>query len=178
MVQLTAWIVGANILLCVVTVWSTLKQGRDQKRRDMAAMRREVRRLVGNVSITATRLGEMAGEVPKVRNHLHTLVGQGGMPPTIRTETDETLATRRTRLKEIMDQALEIVFGDTLSRASDSELTRHLWRLDAFKEQLDGMREALTGELEGYQREIYTLRQSNNTMQAAVLASKLNQPKS
>jgi hypothetical protein len=142
MVRLTEWIVFANIVLCVVTVWSTLRQGRDQKRRDLAAMRREVRRLVANVSITATRLDQMSAEVSKARNHV-----LGGIPPTIKTETDEALATRRQRLKEIIDQSLEIVFGDGITKPSEADLTRHLWRLDAFQEQLNGMRDAITSEM-------------------------------
>jgi hypothetical protein len=178
MVRLTEWIVFANMALCGVTVWSTLKQGRDQKRRDLAAMRREVRRAVANVSMTATRLDQMAVEVPKVRNHLHVLFGQGGMPPTTRTETDEALATRRKRLKEIIDQSLEIVFGDGITKTPEANLTRHLWRLDAFQEQLNGMRDAITSEIEAHEREILTLRESNTTMQAAAIAARINQPKS
>jgi hypothetical protein len=182
MVQLTKWLVIANISLCVVTVglgagtvWSTLRQSGDQKRRDLAAMRREVSRSANEVMVMATRMDQMAAQVPPTRSGLHVLIGQSGMPPAIKHEIDEALLARHSRLREMVDNAKGLAFAG-LSGRSETELVANLWRLDAHEAQLDGMRDAITRELEGYDKDALALYQVG-TAQAAVTAAKLNQPK-
>jgi hypothetical protein len=157
----------ANMLLCVVTIGGSWKQGRDLRQRDRATMEREVNRAANKVMVTASRLGNIARQVPAARDLLNTLLDQGGMPQ-IEEENEERLQLRSRRLSEIEANALEIVSGN-LPANTEKELTAHVRRLDSHEVQLDVMREAITEELSGYQAEILIIREQRATMRAAAL---------
>jgi hypothetical protein len=74
----------------------------------------------------------------------------------------------------MVDGAFAIVSSD-LPATSEKELTRHLWRLDAHEVQLEGMRDSITKELEGYDRDAVSLQQPVSAQSATVVA-KLNEP--
>jgi hypothetical protein len=142
------WVlVIANGVLCIATFAGSWLQSRDTKRRDRAAMEREVNREAQRVMVTATRLDHMARQGPAVRDKLHLW---GGMSTEIQKEIIAESEKRCARLKEIVDGALVIV-GCDLTAMPEKKLAQHLFRLDEHEEQLDGLRDSITKELDELQ---------------------------
>ena len=178
LVRVTWGLLIANVLLCAATFGGSWWQSRDTKRRDRAAMMREVSRTAHKVMTEATRVDQMAVLIPTARTQLHVLLGQGGLPPQLKEATDKTLTERRAALSNMVDKAGFVVPAEPnavspLLALSDSELTARLWELDKLQVQLEAMRDAITEELGRYETESATLRQQRTAMQAASLAGRL-----
>jgi hypothetical protein len=126
---------------------------------------------------TATRLKQLASEVPTTRNHLHILLHQGGMPPPIREETETTLRERQTAFDGMVSTAnANAVQFSIINVLSDKELAERLWGLDEQQVWLEAMEDSITRELQKYESESSTIRQQNTTMQAAALNARMSQP--
>lgn len=141
------------------------------KRQERAALEREVNRAAHKVIATATRLEQLALQVPVAREHLHVLCGQGGMPEQVKKQTEETLRERRKRMQEISSYAHSIA-SSSLAVLLENELTERLWRVDEHEVQLDVIRESITAELNGYETESMTRRQQQTLMHAGMLAGR------
>jgi hypothetical protein len=181
LVHVTWWVVGVTALLAVATVVVGLWASLDTKRRDRAAMLREVSRASHKVMTEATRVEQMAKLIPPKRTHLHVLMHQGGMPPQVQEETGASLKSRLEAVNEMVNYAgFAVTFEpddvSPLLSLSDEKLTQRLWELDKRLVRLEGMRDAITDELGGYEAEIATRLQQSTAMQAAALGAKLSQP--
>ncbi len=181
LVNATWGLLVANVLLCGVTVWFGLKQGWDTRRRDRDTMLREVGRAAHKVLADATRVEQLARQVPTTRTQMHVLMHQGGLPPEIKAETDATPMTRASSLRVMVEDTMPLVpvlpnTDSPLAALSDKALANHLWRLDARQVSIDTMRDSISEELDRYQTEIATLRDQRTTLQAASLTGKLSQP--
>ena len=174
LVTATWLLLVANVLLCGITYGGSWIQSRDLKLRDRRTMVREINRAAHNVMITAERLKQLASEVPPTRNHLHEFLHQGGMPPQIKADTEETLRIRLAALARTLQIASEsaLVFSDVQS-LSDKQLAERLWGLDEQQERLAAMRDAINFELNKYQAESQTIREQDTALQAAALNAKL-----
>jgi hypothetical protein len=144
-------------------------------------MMREVSRAAHKVMVTVTRLQDLAKAVPTARTQLHILCGQGGLPPEVKEQTEKELQGRLDSLKGWNDEASFVVTDQTdamapILRLSDKELAARLWRLDMLQVRLDGMREDITKELEGYETESATRRHQRTALQAASLSARLSTP--
>jgi hypothetical protein len=173
LVTATWVLVFANAVLCLATFGGARKQSRDLKNRELAAMRREVNRAAHRVIVTATRLDQLAVHVPSVRGDLHAL--WGGMSAAIEGEVTAEMESRRARFKEIVDGARAIV-DDDFTDMPEKKLTQYLFRLDEHEEQLEGMRDSITRELEGYESDRLIL-QNLGTSMAVATSARLNRLK-
>lgn len=142
------------------------------RRQERAAGERELNRAAHRVRATATRLEQLASAVIPARTSLHILIGQGGLPPQLKEESERTLADRRARVQEMSAVALDIIVDDITS-ISDSLLTSKTWRLDEYQVQLEVMRESITEELTRYENESLTRRQQATAMRAAALNAQM-----
>jgi hypothetical protein len=174
LVTVTWVLVFANIGLCALTWWGARKQSADQRMRDRRAMVREINRAAHKIMVTAERTKELASEVPTVRNHLHTVIGQGGMPGEVRARTEEALRIRKEILARMIDEAgvNAVVFSD-LEALSDKELAERLWKLDEFEQRLVALRDQIEHELKTDKAESDMLRQQNIALKAAALNADL-----
>jgi hypothetical protein len=177
LVTVTWGLLIANVLLCAATFYSTDKQSKDLRLRDRRAIVREVNGVAHKVMVSATRLKQLASEVPTTRNHLHELLHQGGMPDPIKAETESLLHSRNTALDEMVEtaSASSAQFHD-LEALSDEELSQRLWTLDVEQVRLEAMEDTITHELRKYETEISVLRQQNTTMHAATLNAQMSRP--
>ncbi len=140
-------------------------------------MVREVNRAAHRVMVTATRLKELATEVIPARTHLHVLLHQGGMPATIKQETEAALRSRHTVLDGMVEtaSASSAQFHD-LGALTEKELSKRIFDLDVQQVRLEAIELTITRELEKYERESATIRQQNITMQAAALGATMSKP--
>ena len=172
LVTVTWYLVIANAILCLATFGGSWWQSRDTKRRDRAAMLREVSRAAHKLMTEASRADQMAALVPPARTQLYLLLPQGNMPSEIRERTLADLGARHKALNEMIGEASFVVADQPpLSAMKDKELTRRLWNLDRLQVQLDTIRDAITTELEWYETESATLRQQRTALQAAQIAA-------
>lgn len=165
-------------------VAATLKVGKSQMedigRRERAVMMRESNRLAHKVMVEATRVEQLARQVPTARTQMYSLAGQSGMPPPIAEMVNSDLTARVNALENMVKDA-SFVLRDPgmttspLEKLSDEELTQKLWYLDTLIVRLDAMREAIAEELERYERESATLRRNRNEIEAAALAGRMSQ---
>ena len=81
-------------------------------------------------------------------------------------------AQHGTRAQKICD-AGNAVLSSELESKSDAELARTLTSLEVFLVELDGLKEAVSTELNGYEKESQIRRETNARMQAAALGAKL-----
>jgi hypothetical protein len=165
-------LVLASIALCVVTYCVSRNQSRDLKESDLWRMRRAANRAANQIMVMATRLDQSAAEVLAVRGDLNTLIG--GVPPEVEGEIREVSACRHARLIEIVDGALAIATG-SVNAMSEKELKEHLMRLDARAEQLEGMRDSINKEREGYEKDALIVQ--SGTAQAALVTRRLKRPR-
>jgi hypothetical protein len=145
------------------------------RKQERAALERELNRAAHKVIATAARIQQLASAVPVARTQLHILIGQGGLPESIKLETEEQLRERRTRAEEMSVYANDIAHDD-LRSIDDMLLTAKLWRIDEYQVKLDVMREEITDQLTRYETESLTRRQHKNELQAAALNAQLARP--
>lgn len=169
MVRLTQWLVGANMLLCVATVWGTLKQGWDLKRRDRATMEREIRRGAQKNTSGAIWLHQMALEIPALASRVYRLSTNADLPKELGRDVESALNARQKRLSEITDISLQIVSKHVLSfeGMSDKSARTLLGTVDLNDVELESMRDAITSDRARYDMEISALLQNITAMQAA-----------
>jgi hypothetical protein len=172
MVRLTQWLVGANVLLCAVTVWSSQKQSRDLRLRDRAAMEREIRRAAQKNLSLSIWLHQMALEVPALVDRIHRLAVNTEVPEDLGRDVGFTLKNRQKRLSEITDVSLEIVSKHVLNFAgmSDKSARTLMGSVDLNDVELESMRDEITSDRARFEREISALLQNITAMQAAELS--------
>lgn len=172
------------VFVTAFLVAATLKVGKSQTedigRRERAVMMRETNRLAHKVMVEATRVEQLARQVPTARTQMYSLAGQSGMPPPIAEMVNNGLTARVKALENMTNDAGFVLpeAGKTtspLEKLSDEQLTQKLWHLDTLLVRLDAMRDAITEELERYERESATLRRNRNEIQAAALAGRMSQ---
>jgi hypothetical protein len=114
-------LVGANMLLCLLTYWGAKKQSNEQRMRDRRTMVRENNRCAHKVMISAERLKQLASEVTKVRKELHILAEESA-------SAEEDLRRRNQVLDNMINSAgaASVKFTD-LEALSDKELAERLW---------------------------------------------------
>lgn len=137
----------ANVVLCAATVWVGLKQSWDTRRRDRDAMLREVSRTAHKVLAEATRVEQLAEQVPRARIEMHALAGRG-IPNELKAEIE---ATKNVRIKE-----LQKMVRDTMPLVPALPNT--------------------ASPLPRYQAESGTLRARNTAMEAAAVAGTASRP--
>jgi len=172
MVRLTEWIVLANMALCGVTVWSTLKQGRDQRWRDRFAIEREIKRGAQKNLSVSIWLHQMALEIPALVSRIHRLAVNTEMPEDLGRDVEYTLGNRQKRISEITDDSLEIISKHVLNfeAMSDKAARTLLGTVDRNDVELGSMRDEITNDGARFEREIAALLQNITALQAAEIA--------
>jgi hypothetical protein len=173
LVTATWGLLFATVVLAVATFLGSWWQSRDTRRRDRAAMLREVSRAAHKVMTEATRVEQIAERVLPARARLWSLRHDAPLPDNPKDEEGEKdLAARRAELKKMVSEANFVVTDgpDAMSpllTLSDRELTQRLWNLDRLQVQLEAVRDAIAEELHRYDTESTRLRQHATTMRAA-----------
>jgi hypothetical protein len=169
LVTVTWVLVFANAVLCFATFGGSWLQSRDLRLRDRAAMEREIKRGAQRNMTGAVRLNQMALEIPALVNRMHRLSVESGLSDAVASDVQHTLQSRQKRLGQITDASLEIVSKHVLNfeGMSDQAARRLLGTVDTNDVELESMRDAITSDRVGYEREIASLLQNITAIQAA-----------
>jgi hypothetical protein len=169
MVRLTQWLVGANLLLCGVTVWSTRRQSRDLRLRDRAVMEREIKRGAQKNLSVSIWLHQIALEIPALVSRIYRLSVNREVPEEMTRDVEYTLTKRQKRLSEITDDSLEIISKHVLNfdQMSDRGASTLLGTVDRNDVELESIRDEITTDRMRFEREISSLLDNITAMQAA-----------
>jgi hypothetical protein len=172
LVKATWWLLGANAVLCIATFGGSWLQSGDTKRRDRAAMEREINRSAQRNMANAARLDHLAQEVPVLINRIHRLAGNVEIPDWWRKDIEETLQTRQKQFSFMKDRSLEIISSDLPKvKARSNEVVRLLWTVDSHEVQLEVMREAVTAAWCGSKGRFRTFARNKQRCKPAHLAA-------
>jgi hypothetical protein len=166
---LATWgLFGVTALLVWATLAGIRRQSADAKRRDEAAMLREVNRSAHKMGAEAKRLEQLAEEIPTARSQLFALAGRRvGAEP----EVEAQLKDRCDRLRRMQEYAATIAVKIAQpGRLPASELTDALLQLEAYDAQLHVMRQDITDELGKYESKSREFGERHTVMEAAKLS--------
>ncbi len=189
-------------VLCAITFHGLRKQGRDMEasiriagltadaagraadaanlsaqlaaRQWRDALERETNVAAHRVSVTATRVVQLAASVPVAQTQLSILAGQLGVGQHV-DQANAKATERSRRAAEIRDVA-GLTLESQFANASDGELAAKLRRFDEFVVQLEATKEEISGELTALEAESRARREQMTAMQAAALTGNLARP--
>jgi len=175
----TAGLVTATLILAVIGFWTTLRQGRETRKRDRAILTRDLSRAAYRLMSEAERVRQLSALVPAARMGAHTL--NGSNPPGLQQAAQKDLKERDERLQQMKDRAFAVVDDTDPKRPSlltftDAEQALRLLDMDKLQVQLDVMREAITTELGKYEAERVRVLQERSALHAANVAGRSSQP--
>jgi hypothetical protein len=171
LVTATWVLVIANVVLCLATFGGSLLQSRDVRRRDRAAMEREIKRGAQRNLSVSIWLHQMALEIPALVSRIHRLSVNTEVPEEIARDVEHTLKNRQKRLSQITDVSLEITSKHVLNfeEISDKAARTLLGTVDLNDVELETIRDEITTDRARFEREISSLLDNITAMQAAEL---------
>jgi hypothetical protein len=155
LVNVTWGLLAANVALCIATMAGTWKQSRDLRRRDMAAMERELYRNANRTMMRAISLKQLT---KRVSREAEQLIGRypkdNETVKSLRAETEQQIKKKRECLDGIRVSATNVVTSkDNIPAQSEKALAGSLWTLDSHEAQMDMIEKSMLDDLDDFERQ-------------------------